>query len=430
MGCKPRQTCLCFQLVFCVERKRELPGAYLREVNRRLRFRVSLFSGFCALNQTAFIMAANPSLATRPAPAPHRAPSSETQSLPVPTSWRLGQLAVLGFIAALALYYHFIGPRPIFLTGGTPTVPEPRQITDYIGFIVLAALTWLATPIAGTIAVTTFQESLRRRWILGFLGFSVVVLLCSPLFTPVQLGEEQRFLQDFGTGFIIAMTVLIAIFLGVTLVPPEIERRTIFTILSKPVNRLEFLVGKFLGLCLTLLFCMIVLGGVFLTVFILFNLRQNGSHAWTTGTASAPYATLGFQTMQLFKSLILNYGQLVVLGSLSLLLSLIVSPITAITFCFLAYFGGQMSSYWSTLGAGSDPHGHADSARNLSGPMQGIVKVLYLALPRMDHFDARQSMVTDALISFSQVWKAWSSGLVYVGVLLAIGYIVFSDREF
>ncbi len=376
-------------------------------------------------------MAANPSLVSpRPAPAPRRAPSSETQSLPVPASWRIGQLAVLGIIAALALWFHFIGSRPVALVGAPPVVPEPPFTADYFGFPILVALTWLATPIAGTIAVTTFLEALRRRWVIGFLGFSVVVLLCSGLFTPVQLGDEQRFLQDFGTGFIIMMTVLIAIFLGVTLVPPEIERRTILTILSKPVNRLEFLVGKFLGLCLTLLFCMVVLGGVFLSVFVLFNLQQNGSAAWTTGTSSAPYATLGFQTMQLFKSLVLNYGQLIVLGALSMLLSLIVSPITAITFCFLAYFGGQMSSYWSTLGAGNDPHGHADSARNLSGPMQGLVKVLYLALPRMDHFDARQNMVTDALIPFSQVWKAWSSGLVYVGVLLLIGYLVFSDREF
>ena len=376
-------------------------------------------------------MAANPSLASpRPSPTPRRAPSSEIQSLPVPVSWRIGQLAVLGLIAALALWYHFIGPKAVLLTGGQPVVPEPARTADYFGFPVLAALTWLATPTAGTIAVSTFLEALRRRWVLGFLGFSIVVLLCSGLFTPVQLGDEQRFLQDFGTGFIIMMTVLIAIFLGVTLVPPEIERRTIFTILSKPVNRLEFLVGKFLGLCLTLLFCMIVLGAVFLTVFVLFNLQQNGPKAWMTGTASAPYATLGFQTMQLFKSLVLNYGQLVILGALSMLLSLIVSPITAITFCFLAYFGGQMSSYWNTLGGEGHNHGGEESARHLNGPMQGLIKVLYLALPRMDHFDVRQNMVTDALIPFSQVWKAWSSGLVYVGVLLIIGYLVFSDREF
>lgn len=370
-------------------------------------------------------MAANPSLPTL-APGPHRAPSSEQQTLPVPAAWRVGQLLVLFLIAAFAYYYQVRG----WQTPENGTPQGGKAVTDYIGFVVLAGLTWLATPIAGTIAVTTFQESLRRRWVLGFLGFSVVVLLFSGSLTRVQLGEEQRFLQDFGTGFIIAMTVLIAIFLGVTLVPPEIERRTIFTILSKPVNRLEFLIGKFLGLCLTLLFCMVVLGGVFLATFVAFNLHQSGASSWTTGSSSAPYATLGFQTMQLFKALILNYGQLVVLGALSMLLSLIVTPITAITFCFLAYFGGQMSSYWSTLGAGADPHGQADSARNLSGPMQGIVKVLYYALPRMDHFDVRTNMVTDSAISIAQVWKAWSSGLVYVGVLLLIGYLVFSDREF
>ncbi len=372
-------------------------------------------------------MAANPSLPTNVAraPQPKRAPSSETQGLPVPAAWRAAQALVLLLIVAFALFYHQSGWRTLDQSN-----PRGGETIDYFGFIVLAGLTWLATPTAGTIAVTTFLEALRRRWVIGFLGFSVLVLLFSGSLTFVQLGEEQRFLQDFGTGFIIAMTVLISIFLGVTLVPPEIERRTIFTILSKPVNRLEFLVGKFLGLCLTLLFCMLVLGSVFLATFVLFNLKQNGSGAWTTGTATAPYATLGFETLQLFKSLVLNYGQLVVLGSLSMLLSLIVSPITAITFCFLAYFGGQMSSYWSTLGAGDAPKGHADTTHNLSGAMQGVVKILYIALPRMDRFDVRSSMVTDTMIPLAQIWKACSSGLVYVGVLLLIGYLVFSDREF
>ncbi len=371
-------------------------------------------------------MAANPSLPTSAPLSPRRAPSSETQTLPVPASWRIGQIAVLALIAAFALFYHLSGWRSP--TNGADQ--GPKVATDYFGFVVLAMLTWLATPTAGTIAVTTFLEALRRRWVIGFLGFSVVAIVASGFLTSNQLGQEQRFLQDITMGFIIGMTVLISIFLGVTLVPPEIERRTILTILSKPVNRLEFLIGKFLGLCLTLLFCMLVMGGVFLAVFVVFNLIQNGSSAWTRGTGAAPYATLGFQTVQLFKALVLNYGQLVVLGALSMLLSLVVSPITAITFCFLAYFGGQMSSYWSTLGAGSKPAGSEETTRALSGPMQGLVKVLYFALPRMDRFDVRTSVVTDSVVSLAQVWKAWSSGLVYVGVLLIIGYLVFSDREF
>ena len=244
--------------------------------------------------------------------------------------------------------------------------------------------------------------------------------------TFVQLGEELRFLQDFGTGFIITMTTLIAIFLGVSLVPPEIERRTILTILSKPVNRLEFLIGKFLGLCLTLLFCVALLGAFFLLVYTVFSLKISGANAWQNVDGGAQ--GLGFQLAQMFKALVLTYGQLCILAALSMALSLIVTPITAITFCFLAYFGGQMSSYWGHLGG--EGHAAEGEAKGLGSIMQNVVKIVYYALPRMDHFDVRQKLVTDSAIPFGFVWNAWSSGLLYIGVLIVIAYLVFSEREF
>ena len=112
------------------------------------------------------------------------------------------------------------------------------------------------------------------------------------------------------------------------------------------------------------------------------------------------------------------------------MLSLIVTPITAITFCFLAFFGGQMSSYWGHLGGeGHDAHGD-EAAHGLSGPMQNLVKIVYYALPRMDHFDVRPQLVTDTAIAIPVMWKAWSGGLIYVSVLLTIAYLIFSDREF
>lgn len=365
-------------------------------------------------------MNASPTLPS-PSPAAPIAPRppSSVGSLPVPTRWRTAQVAVMALIVLSALAYF----RFVWLVPGNERAP-----TDCLGFVVLLGLTWLTTPTAGTIAMSTLQEALRRRWLIGFLAFSVVVLLFSGSLTFVQLGEEQRFLQDFGTGFIIAMTILIAIFLGVTLVPPEIERRTIFTILSKPVNRAEFLIGKFLGLCLTLFISLAILSAVFLITFVIFNLRQSPA-AWTTGTANNDQATLGFQTLNLAKALVLHYGELVVLASLSLMLSLIVTPITAITFCFLAYFGGQMSSYWGHLGGENDAHAK-DEDHGLSKSMKGVVTVIYYILPRMDKFDVRQQLVTDTAVAAPTIWRAWSSGLVYVAVLLLIGYLVFSDREF
>ena len=360
--------------------------------------------------------------------------SSATETLPVPARWRAGQLFFIALVAlGASVYNHFFIPWPAMLSavkaGDFKAALSLFSLADQLGFVLLAAMIWLCTPAAATVATATLQEALRRRWVIGFLAFSTVVLLFSGSLTFVQLGEEQRFLQDMGTGFIIAMTILIAIFLGVTLVPPEVERRTIFTILSKPVNRLEFLLGKFYGLCLTLFVCLAWLSAVFLLVFVVFNLRQNPA-AWTTGTANAPEATLGFQTVNLAKALLLHFGQLIVLSALSMMLSLIVTPITAITFCFLAFFGGQMSSYWGHLGGeGHDVHGD-DAAHGLSGPMQQLVKIVYYALPRMDHFDVRPQLVTDSAIAIPVMWKAWSGGLIYVSVLLTIAYLVFSDREF
>ena len=321
-------------------------------------------------------MNANPTLnAPVPQPAARRAArvnSSATETLPVPARWRTGQWLLIALVIAGALAYNrFFVPWPII--GKALKAHDFKaalslfSLSDQLGFVLLAGFIWLCTPAAGTVAVATLQEARRRRWLIGFMAFSTVVLLFSGSLTFVQLGEEQHFLQDMGTGFIIGMTILIAIFLGVTLVPPEVERRTIFTILSKPVNRVEFLLGKFYGLCLTLFVCLLWLSVVFLAVFAVFNLKQNPA-AFSTGTAASPTATLGFQLLNLSKALLLHYGQLIVLSALSLMLSLIVTPITAITFCFLAFFGGQMSSYWGHLGGeGHDAKAGAESAHGLSG---------------------------------------------------------------
>ena len=87
-----------------------------------------------------------------------------------------------------------------------------------------------------------------------------------------------------------------------------------------------------------------------------------------------------------------------------------------------------MSSYWESLG---DPtRAAAEGIPGVSKPMQGVVNVVHFVLPRMDRFDVREQLVTDIPIGFAYVWKACSSGLMYVAVLLAISFLVFSDREF
>lgn len=354
-------------------------------------------------------------------------PANRDERVEIPTKWRIGQALVIGLIVLLAIYYNTIGWHS---PAGENNPEDARTIFDQFGFVVLVALVWLTTPVAGVIATTTFYEAVRRRWMTALLAFGLVMLALSTFFTWMAQGEEEKFLRDFGVGFIIIMTLLMAIFLGVALVPPEIERRTIFTILSKPVNRLEFLIGKFLGLCLTLLMNLAIMGVLFLITYSLFKIRREGWAPAMLANANpgAGHPGLVFDLLNLSRALLLHFGQLTIMAALALTLSLIVTNITAIIFCFVAYFGGQASSFWEHLSGEGAEEGH--KTEHLKGPVEGIVKVVYFMLPRLDRFDVRQRLVNDMPIGFNYIWKAFGSGLLYVTVLLTIAYLVFSDREF
>jgi ABC-type transport system involved in multi-copper enzyme maturation permease subunit len=367
-------------------------------------------------------MSANP--AVMESAAGMKSTRNNDERIEIPARWRVGQGVVIALILLLAVWYNTVGWKS---GGGESGVADRVTLFDQVGFLILIGLTWLTTPVVGTIAMTTWQEALRRRWMTALLAFGLVMLGLSTFFTWMQPGEEEKFLRDFGIGFIIIMTLLMAIFLGVALVPPDVERRTIFTILSKPVNRLEFLLGKFLGLCLTLAVNLALMGFMFLLSYAIFQIRRQGwADAWSANpTANDPGLT--FELVNQARAMLLHFGQLTIMAALALTLSLVISGITAIVFCFLAYFGGQTSSYWEHLGG---EHAGDENGRGLSGPVAGIVKVVYYMLPRLDRFDVRERLVNDMAINFNYIWKAFGSGLIYVAVLLTIAYLVFSDREF
>lgn len=343
--------------------------------------------------------------------------AARSKPLEVPLKWRIGQVFLTALVALAAFYFGARGWR-----SGYDAPPNP---IDYVGFVILAGLIWLSTPPTLVIARTTWHEALRRRWMLGLLAFGIVALIGLSSARSITAGDEALSLRDFGTLIIIVMTLLISIFLGASLVPPEIERRTIFTILAKPVNRMEFLLGKYYGLCFTLLMNLLILSVVFLATYALFQFRRYGVQGAFASTAERP--GLGFDLANLTAALCLHYGQLVVMAALALTMSLIVSHITAVVFCFIAYFGGQMSSYWQQMGSGQAAQG---AQSNVPRQVQGVFNVLSYALPRLDKFDVRTKLVTDAPVTLGYVWRAWDSGLIYVAVLLTIGYLVFSDREF
>ena len=101
------------------------------------------------------------------------------------------------------------------------------------------------------LASNTFREAIRNKLLYALLGFSILMIGAGALLATLSYVEVDEILQDMGMAAIRLFSAGIAIFVGVGLIHNEVERRTIFTILSKPVSRSEFLVGKWAGLTFT-----------------------------------------------------------------------------------------------------------------------------------------------------------------------------------
>ncbi|RYX85426.1 ABC transporter permease [bacterium] len=368
-------------------------------------------------------MAANPTLSNRPIIS-----SEVSEWVSVPASWRIKQAVFIGLTALLAIYYALGGYRSPATESGSADNLSPF---DFAGFILFGVLIWLTTPAAWTVAVTTFQEAIRRRWVTVLLGFAIVMLGVSTLFSFMATGEVQKFLRDYGLGFTLILTLITAIFLGTALIPPEIERRTIFTILSKPVTRLEFLIGKYLGLLFVLAMNLVFMIIVFLFAYSVFVItREQGlANALAADGSGVSRMGLFFDVWNLGKALMLDFGTLSIMAAFAIMLSQFTTGITSTILCFVVYFLGQSAPYWERLTSGTGDL--SNTAKPSLGPgLTAVINFVYFFLPRLDRFDVRERVINDAPIAANYIIKASSSGVVYAAVLLAVAYFAFSDREF
>ena len=116
------------------------------------------------------------------------------------------------------------------------------------------------------IAINTFREAVRDRVLYGVLGFGCAMLFFSLALAELSLHEQRRVVQDVGMGSISLCSVLVSIFLGSSLLYKEIERKTLYVILPKPIRRSEFLLGKYFGICLTVAVFILLMGALQLWV--------------------------------------------------------------------------------------------------------------------------------------------------------------------
>src|SRR6187431_844384 len=183
------------------------------------------------------------------------------------------------------------------------------------------------------IARNAFREAVRDRVLYNLVLFVLLLTGASVFIGELSGGQERKVIVDLGLSAMLLFGVFIAIFVGVGLVYKEIERRTVYTIFAKRVSRGEFLVGKYLGLCLTLLVNVLVMGaGVSLALI---------------------YVSGGMDplVLQIWPAILLIFVELMILTGVALLFSSFSSPALSALLTFFVFIVGHFSSDLQSLAA-------------------------------------------------------------------------------
>jgi ABC-type transport system involved in multi-copper enzyme maturation permease subunit len=266
------------------------------------------------------------------------------------------------------------------------------------------------------VARATFFEAWRRRFLNAILVFAVLLIGSSWSFAYLQPGAELKLLVDIGLGSIRFFGMLIAIFLGVRIIADEMEKRTIHTLLAKPVTRSQFLFGKFLGALVTVWSNIALMGIAF---YIVFAIKAPAFREMSAD--KGPTVHMAFMYANIAKAIGLSFLEIGCVVAIAVMASTIFSWILAAIFSFFIYFIGQMVDFFRTL---------AQNPEKVTSVVQrALFKFLYVVLPHFEIFDVREAIVKDQFLPWATLGKIVVSGLLYMGVAIGIAWIFFKNRE-
>ena len=248
-----------------------------------------------------------------------------------------------------------------------------------------------------SISLNTFRENLREKLLYNLLIFALLMIGSSILLSRLTLGDYHRLILDLGLASINIFGVLIAIFVGISLVSKEIDKKTIYTIISKPVPRYAFLLGKYLGLVITLLANTIVM-----IIGLLIVLQ----------VMDVPITAL------LFKSLAMIFIELMVITAVALLFSTFTSSTLSAIFTLAIYVIGHLSADLKTFGDKLETMG------------RGVVNALYYVMPNLERFNLKGHVTNHVDLPTTDLLLTLAYGLSYTAMLLLLSAMIFQRRDF
>jgi ABC-type transport system involved in multi-copper enzyme maturation permease subunit len=247
-----------------------------------------------------------------------------------------------------------------------------------------------------SIAGVTLREALRRRLQVNLLLFALLLIMASLAASSLTVGHTHRIASDLGLTAMELMGTLTAVFLGASLVAGDIERRALYPVVAKPVARVEYLLGRYLGLAATLWLNLAAMG---LTLVAMLALDAR-SLAPVDGALLSAFAMMGVQFL--------------VVAAVAVLFSALTTTTLAAIFGLSIAIAGHMSNDLRLLWKGEGA---------------GFARALWYVLPNLSALSLNEAVIYRTPPP-AAAWLPCVYALLYVGALLAVAAAIFERRDF
>jgi ABC-type transport system involved in multi-copper enzyme maturation permease subunit len=267
-----------------------------------------------------------------------------------------------------------------------------------------------------TIALATAKEAIRQPAFFVMAFFAGALLIVTIYVSYFTFGEDIKMYKDTGLTTISFFCMLLALLTASSTVADEIEGKTAITLLSKPINRRQFIIGKFLGIELGVLALYVLLGALFAAGVwykYAYDLRESA------GGIADPVMRWA-QVMQVMPGLALGFFEVTLLTAISVAISTRLPMLANLVVCILIFFLGHLSPVLVEVG----------EQRQVNELVSFMGKLFSWALPDLELFNAGPSISTGAVIPWVYyVLPALGYCMLYSGAALLLAFILFEDRD-
>ena len=261
------------------------------------------------------------------------------------------------------------------------------------------------------IAINVFRESVRDKVLYNLVLFAILLIGASYMLGQLTAGQDVKIIKDLGLAATSLFGLFIAVFIGIGLVSKEVERRSIYSLLAKPIHRYQLVLGKYCGLVLTLAVNVAVMAAALYLVlaYMAWGVAPEIMRAWDA-PATDP---------ALLKAVALILVELMLVTAIALFFSTFSTPIlsAAMTFGFVivGHFSTDLRNFKDVVD---------------SSAAAGLARGLYWVLPNLAQFDVKSAVVHGQTVTAGYLAIAAAYGLAYIGMLLIVSVAIFSRRDF